>query len=636
VTLQDLFRHSISKKRASHRVGEWGLLALAAATTVVGAAVLVFVYHAAQSAPPRYDLFWAGMACIFVPLWIVTMAWFSEPLALAGIVLIGLASYLPAFLRAPDRPVFGDALAHYLSVENTLRTGNLFKPNPIVPVAAYYPGLHALTAALVKVLGPHIWSVVVVLVPLLHVSSLLGIYSIVLALSGNSRASAVAAIIYGISPQFQFFDSQFAYESLAVPFLIWSLALLLQAQCSDDRRCARALLSASAFLGASCVVTHHVTSYVLAGTLILIGLSQFVMGERRSALSSLGVGALVSLFAIGWVLLTNAPVVAYLDYFPRTAFNAVGPIFDKLLDRTTTVAGPPTATATGTATRTLFAGSTLPMYEHYAAFAVQVLAFGATAVAAWRTRSRRSGAMFALALLAATYFLLLPLRLNLAGEQGAGRVATYQWIGIAAVIGVGLVGEPWPKSVRYRARKGQHMGRNVLFRPLSLVLAAVVLLGGLVGNYGASVDAGFQFPGAFQLGSSDGRDTPLEAVKLAERFLATDGPGRTVVSDAATERIFETYAYTRPASGNLPEWEFFLAVYYSSAELQQLAYDNHVNAIVIDDRVIEDSESLGFPPNFETPITTVDLARLASFKWVRVAFRTTHYEVLTVLRTAHP
>jgi hypothetical protein len=161
------------------------------------------------------------------------------------------------------------------------------------------------------------------------------------------------------------------------------------------------------------------------------------------------------------------------------------------------------------------------------------------------------------------------------------------------------------------------------------------MFGTLVGNYGASVDAGFQFPGAFQLGSSDGRDTPLEAVTLAERFLAADGPGRTIVTDGATQRIFETYAYTEPPAGSFPSWEFYLAVYYSSEQLQKLALANNIDAIVIDDRAIDDSEELGFPSNFETPITAADLARLRTFRWLRVSFRTSHYEVLTVLRPTH-
>jgi hypothetical protein len=603
-----------------------------ATSVTAGATLLVFVYRWALSAPPNYDLFWAGMACMFVPLWLVALSRAPEPTVLVSIALVGLCSYLPAFLRAPTRPVFGDALGHYLSVENTLRTGDLFTPNPVVPVAAYYPGLHALTAALVKMSGASIWHVAITLLALLHISSLLGIYSISLTLSNSKRGSAMAATIYGISPQFQFFDSQFAYESLAVPLLIWTIVLVLYRQKANHGRYSPNLLLASAFLGACCVVTHHVTSYVLVLTLVLIGVSQLVVGDRRRAHSSLGIGLLLGLLAIGWVALTKAPVIPYLDFFPRTAFDAIGPIFHKLLGESTSatvsVGGSPAP-----ATRSLFGGSTLPLYEHYAAFAVQVIAFAASATAVWRLGHWHwhSGALLALVLLAVSYFLFLPLRLNLTGEQGAGRVSTYQWIGIAIVVAVGLVAEPPTGSVgRHTTKRPHPFRKTVRNSPWAPAIATVVLFVSLVGNYGASVDAGFQFPGAFQLGSSDGRDTPLEAVTLAERFLAAEGPGRTIVTDGATGRIFETYAYTQPT---IIQWEFYLAEYYSSRQLRNLAYSDHISAIVLDDRVIENSTALGFPPNFYTPITTTDLDRLASFTWLRVMFRTSHYTVLKVLGT---
>jgi hypothetical protein len=618
-------------KSLSLQARRWAALTLLATIVVVGAALLTYVYHWAQSAPPHYDLFWVGMACMFVPLWLITLSsWFSEPTVLVSIVLIGLCSYFPAFLRAPSRPVFSDALGHYLSVENTLRTGNLFAPNPVVPMAAYYPGLHTLTAALVKLSGAPIWDVAVVLLALFHVSTLLGIYSITMALSESSRAPAVAATIYGLSPQFGFFDSQFAYESLAVPLLVWTVALLLYARKSDDTRWSRVLLSASAILGACCAITHHLTSYVLVAIVILIGLLQLSMGERRGARSSLGIGLVVGLFAIGWVLLTKAPVISYLGYFPRTAVDAIGPILSQLLGTTAA-----TATTSATATRSLFAASSLPLYERYAAFAVQVIAFVATAVAAWRFRLWRSGALFALTLLAFSYFLMLPLRLNLAGEQGSGRVQTFQWIGIAIIIPIGLFARPWRRSVRrHTLKKSQHLRKLHLPHPLSVAIATVVVFVSLVGNYGSSVDAALRFPGAFQLGSGDGRDTPLEAVRLAERFLSAEGPDRRVVTDGATERIFQTYAYTQGLS-SFPQWDFFLSD-YSSRQLQSLAYSGGINAIVIDDRVVEgggDFPTLGFPPTSHPPITTAGLDRLSSFSWLRVMYRTTHYTVLAVLAT---
>jgi hypothetical protein len=599
-----------------------------------GAGLLVLVYHLAYTAPPHYNLFWLGMGCMFAPLWfIATSRRPSQAIVTATIAAIGVCSYLPAFLRAPTRPVFGDALAHYLSVENTLRTGNLFAPNPVVPVAAYYPGLHALTATLVQLSGASIWDVAVLLLALMHVATLLGIYAIATTLSGNSRVAAVAAIIYGVSPQFGFFDSQFAYESLAVPLLVWTVALLLYAQKSRARRISRVLLSLSAALGLCCVMTHHLSSYVLAVLLLFIGLCQLLLGDRRNARSALAVGALVTSAAIGWVLLTGAPIISYLGYFPRTAIDAIGPIFRQLLGQRPTVAA---GAAGASQTRSLFTGSTLPIYERYAAYAVQVIAAVAVGTSAWRLRYTRSGALVALGLLSLSYFLLLPLRLNLAGEQGAGRISTFQWVGIAVVVGAGLFNQPW------RRRGGLHTRRRPAgfagvperaWRPALCGLAIAVLFVSLVGSYGSEVDPALRFPGAFELNSSDGRDTPLAAVKLAQEFLAKEGPGQRVVSDEATQRIFETYAFT-PDLGALPQWEFFVPT-YSSQQLHQLAISGRVSDIVIDDQITEGgglSAALpGYPPPNYAPITVSGLKRLESYSWLKVIFQTQHYVVLKIV-----
>jgi hypothetical protein len=417
---------------------------------------------------------------------------------------------------------------------------------------------------------------------------------------------------------------------------VWTVALLLYAQKSRGRRVSSVFLVLSAALGLCCVITHHLSSYVLAALLLLIGLCQLLLGDRRSARPALAIGALVTSAAVGWVLLTGAPIISYLGYFPRTAIDAIGPIVRQLFGQRPHVAA---GAARAAQTRSLFTGSTLPSYERYAAYAVQVIAAVALAAAAWRLRYSRSGALLALGLLALSYFLLLPLRLNLAGEQGAGRISTFQSVGIAVVVGTGLFSEPW------RRRRGLHRRRRPARfagwpqrarRPALCGLAIVVLFVSLVGNYGSEVDPALRFPGAFELNSSDGRDTPLEAVKLAQELLAKQGPGQRVVSDEATERIFETYAYT-PGLGALPQWEFFVPT-YSSQQLHRLATYGHVSDIVIDDQITEGGGTRaalpGFPPPNYPPITVSGLERLESYSWLKVIFKTQHYVVLKVVGAA--
>ncbi len=612
-------------------------VALVAAISVssFGIVLLTFVYHWAQSRPPNYDAFWLGMLCMLGPVWLFALAPSSSSRTVLGsVTALGLLTYVPAYLRAPSGPVFGDALGHYLSVADTLRTGNLYDANPIVPIAADYPGLHALTAALVTATGAPIWDVAVVLIALFHVSTLLGIFAIVRGLGGSDRAGAIAAVVYSISPLYIFFDAEFAYESLAIPFLVWTLALLVYAQRTQNTRLTLLTMAASTFAAVCCVLTHHLTSYELAVLVIAIGLCQLAVKEYRGAKLSLMLGGLTAISAVTWVMLTGAPILSYLGYFPRTAFEAIGPIFDKIVgSRPAPSSG---GVAAPTATRSLFTGSVLPDYERYAAYAVQLIAIAVTAVAAWRLRFSRSGTLVALAVLALTYFLLLPLRLSPAGEAGAGRVSTFQWIGIAVVTGLGIAA-----AARRRRSSGRHAlprawaSHGRMWRNRWLWVAATPLLFvGLVGNYGASVNAAVRFPGTFQMNSTNGRDTTPEAVQLARHFLALEGPNQRVASDSSTLLVFEAYAYAQPPGFGLA-WQLFVPG-YTSAHLQEVARLYDINAIVVDNRIAqgggESADLAGAPDNvYHLPITGQTLSRLSSFKWLRVLFATQHYTVYEVV-----
>jgi hypothetical protein len=171
-------------------------------------------------------------------------------------------------------------------------------------------------------------------------------------------------------------------------------------------------------------------------------------------------------------------------------------------------------------------------------------------------------------------------------------------------------------------------------KSVALPVIASLLFITLVGNYGAAINPAQRFPGAFELDSSDGRDTPIEAVRLAEKFFAAEGPAEKVVSDASTERIFETYAFTQ-GLGAFPQWQFFMSN-YTSSQLHQLARSGGIDAIVIDNRITEGGGQAvqfpGFPPYSHPPVTAAVLARLMSFSWLRVIYRTDHYTVLAVRR----
>ena len=140
----------------------------------------------------------------------------------ALVVLYGIVTYAPKLLRDPSAPLYHDEFAHWLETDEILQTGKLFRPNPIVAMAARYPGLHAATAALVHATGLTIWQAATILLLFCHVLLVVGILALAEILVTN-RTASLAAIIYSLNSSFLYFDTQFGYESVGVTLVVWTL-----------------------------------------------------------------------------------------------------------------------------------------------------------------------------------------------------------------------------------------------------------------------------------------------------------------------------------------------------------------------------------------------------------------------------
>jgi hypothetical protein len=591
-----------------------------------GMAIVVLAYHEAslgQTSLRHYDIFWVGMFLLFGPLlWLTLHGGLTVRSRLGVAALLGLAAYFPRFVRAPSMPLMYDELGHWEAAEQLYRTSKLFRPDDIVKMASYFPGLHTLTVGLRELTGLSTIRTATILVACFHILTLLGIFQITRKITHDDRTAGIAAAIYAVSPSFPFFDGMYAYESFAIPLLVWSVAAAVTAL-SERGRVRRAWLVISAVIGLTCVVTHHLSSYVLVVVLGILAICQFGSNRRRHAEGERAgdiaiVAGLLGAAAVAWAVVLHAPVISYLGVFPQQGLATLRQLVTKSTGGGQVVSGG-AAAQEQTALQPLFGGSVLPSYERLASFVIQPLLLVAFAVGLWKGRRRRGGAFWALAILGSAYFVSLPMVLTPGGSAGAHRSWACSYIGLAVVVGICVA--PLTMGTDRWAR---------LWRWMAIIGICTVLMG----NYASAVNDQERFPGPFVFGS-DGRNVPNELVDLSQWFARTEGPGRIVLSDLRTYTVFGAYAEAQDPS-EFPGWELFFPVAPPRPEIVTELRDDGIQFVVVDDRLATEPPQRGFyfasyEPRVETPLPEASVAKFDRISWLRAIRRTQHYTVYQVI-----
>lgn len=458
---------AISAEARSARRNPWPWVVIAVAVTVGLGLVMAAFELGRQGArpgdPTAEGLFWLGLICVLVaPTAGILRDGASGGERFALVCLTGLGLYIVKVLRAPDRFLETDEFIHLRNVQDILSTGVVFEPNPLLPTAAFYPGLAGIAAALVDAakLEPFVAGLLV-----MSVARVIALGAVVLVLERilhSSLAAGLGALIYAANPMFLFTASQFSYENLALP-----LALFATLGVAVVRR--RVSWPAAAIVAtaiAAVVVTHHVSAFALAGVLMLWWTVEAIAGLRwpgralparsRAFLGSAAVAAAV--LSVGWFLLVARPASGYL---------LAGNIVPGLQEAGAMVVGE-------VAPRELYAsgGFSAPLWERVLGWtAVGLLLMGLPfgLLLAWKRR--RQPAIVALSLIALTYPLTLAVRLAPSGAVLSGRASPYVYVGLAALLGLLLA---VVASGRGRIRAGRSLHRR------ALVLVAVVTI--FIGN----------------------------------------------------------------------------------------------------------------------------------------------------------
>jgi hypothetical protein len=600
---------------------------------LAGMAALVRSYLIAQttlSNTSEFVWFWVGMFLLELPIaGLVARRATPRSMRTALLTLYGLVSYAPKLLRNPTSPVYHDEFAHWRATYDILSTGKLFQPDPIIPIISRYPGLHAATAALVHATGLTIWQTAELLLILFHVTLVLGIATLAQSLGLTNRTASLIAILYSLNSSFLYFDTQYAYESMAITLLVWALVAYVRAIRSQSGQGKVTWGVLTVAVSAGTVVTHHLSAITLVLVMVLVSLTLSVPGLARgkgwvgTAMTAWCLTLVTALVAGAWLRFVAPTTLSYLSPYLRQGLSEL--VND--------------LQGSGT-TRQLFGSTLTPWWEQKSAYLVPVfaLALATSGLLLIRAHIRdgrlqrgpRRSLLLAFALLGLAYFPSTIFILSPSGAEGARRSWAFTWIGLCMLVGPAVI---WILDwVGRRAHQWLRIGLR------SGLLAAMAIV--LVGGVSAGLDVAYRLPGPF-LFDSDARSITPELLATSEWFSARFGTGNNVITDRNTGLVFGSYGLqnTAAASAGFPVYDLYLAKQGAPIEPPFLLYElkaGRYTYLIVDERIADEVPETGvyFEPDEPSFVTKAGksifhgrLGKFNTFTWMVKVFQSDNYSI---------
>lgn len=510
-------------------------------------------------------VWWAGLLTMFVPTAsiLLTQA-VSRREGLAIVLVVGLALYVVSVLRSPVLFTGYDELLHYRTLDDMARTGLLFRENPLLAISPYYPGLEIVTHAFMSVTGLAAFQAGLIVIGVARVLLVGSLYLFLERVAVPRRLAALGTLLYVVSPSFLFFDSQFAYESLALPLAVFCLFLVRQAQQEEGRR--RTALNALALLAAlAVVVTHHVTSFILVGTLLAwMALALMAGRGRRDPLPGGGWVPLAAL--LGVILWLTGVAEATVGYIWPHVVSAYGESMRIISQRG--------------GGRHLFestTGSKASVLERVVGIGSVGLTLALIPLAlrnVWQ-RQRRD----ALALLLVTATLAYPatvlLRFTTDGWGIASRATAFLYVALAFDVAVAI--DLIRRSKRLRTP------RLLSAVTVGLVCSmAIIFAGGIM----ASESPPDRLPRPYLAGAYE-LSVDQEAVSASQWASTVLGPDHRLVADAVNASLMGSYGRQRVVTGadHVSVSQLFLGEAFGDYERQMLSR-GRIQFMLVDRRIV--------------------------------------------------
>jgi len=549
----------------------WGWLPGLSVVGALGVLLLAIAHSGA-----RYDaiwaqpLYWTGLVILIAPLGTrLMLPGVSRREAIGLIIVMGMGAYFAKLLHSPIRFTFFDEFLHWRTAHDMLISGRLFTENSLLPVSPLYPGLEIAATAIANVTGLSIFTSGVIVVGVARLVLVLALYLFFEQIAGSVRVAGIATALYMGNPHFVIFDAQFAYESLALAFLLMILLALLRRQRVTGSTHLSFNLVAVLGLGAL-VATHHATSYMTTIFLALWGLVTigYNWWLRAKEPGPIWITLLAAAMNAAWLLGVSSITIGYLaphlmgavesilnliagEGSDRELFKSSSGIPTPLLEKLIGLGGPGLITL--------------------------CMPFG---LLQFWLKYRRSVIAWTLAIGALSYPVTLVMRLTGGGWEVSARSSVFVFIPLVFVLALALEYTWLPRRINWV--------RPVLFAPY----IAVFFCSGIIGGWSPWA----RMPWPYMVGADTRSIEPqgLAAAEWAGEYL---GPNNRVAADRINTTLWGTYGEQRMITHLIDEVSIsgiFLAPHIGP-HVAEAIREGRIHYIVVDMRV---SQALPFDGHY--------------------------------------
>lgn len=555
------------------------------------------------------SLFWTAILIPFATYMTVLLA--AQPSRVLREFTIAAVGVYPAVIYRMASPlILGgfDEHLHERTLLDLLHGSGLFAPNPLLPISPQYPGMELFTGIILRLTGMPLMlgmSLVVLLCRLLFV---LTIYHAALTVNPSRWAASLVVVIYAVSPQFYFFNSQFAYQTMAITLGVGGLFLLRRAQLAEGTAASRFFCAAILALIAT-VITHHITSWIVLGFLV----AWTVLAPRGQRKFLACAAAVMGISLIIW----TDNIVSLLTVYFR-------PIAAAALDELKLFAG-------GKATP-VFGGSganVTPTWERAVLIFYSLVCTCAAVICGWMLLSRalrqRKRNLALLGTLSLAYPLTLAAHFVPSASAIGIRVSTFLCLPLA--LSCSLVMPRAPGA-------GKSVSRRVPVAVLLMGLVVATYMGGVMLGVGQDWNI---LPGPYLVSAEARTQDPetLAAVRWAAAHLPA---GSRIVADRVPADLLAAQARLWPVMApqhGLEGAQLYFADGWGP-EQTGIVRGLHISYLYVDQRLADSlpREGFYFYPGESTTFRRITAADLTKFSRVRGLKVVYHHGPVTIYSTA--